>query len=90
MSWDLGWADFDFCVPPSCRAAQPLLPNSHQPKQNQANSGKLQIQVNKTQSQLTWDTLCIICYSPAVVVDTKVELSIALALAGLVSLPALA
>ena len=51
-SCDLGWVDFDFCVPPSCPAAQPLLPNSHQPKQSQADSGTL-----KTQSQLPWDTL---------------------------------
>ena len=51
---DLGWVDFDFCVPPSCPAAQPLLPNSHQPKQSQADSETLEIQVNKTQSKLTW------------------------------------
>ena len=47
--------DFDICIPPSCPAAQPLLPNSHQPKQRQADSGTLKIQVNKTQSQLTLD-----------------------------------
>ena len=41
----------------SCPAAQPLLPNSHQPKQSRADSGTLKIQVNRTQSQLTWDTL---------------------------------
>ena len=54
---DLGWVDFDFCVPPSRQAAQPLLPNSHQPKQIWAGSGTLEIQVNKTQSTSTWDAL---------------------------------
>ena len=44
---DLGWVDFDFCVPPSCPAAQPLLPRSHHPKQSRADSGTLEIQVNK-------------------------------------------
>ena len=34
MLVDLGWVDFDLGVPPSCPTAQPLLPNSHQPKQN--------------------------------------------------------
>ena len=43
---DLGWVDFDLGVPPSCPSAQPLLPNSHQPKQNWADSGTLKIQVN--------------------------------------------
>ena len=37
----LGWVDFDSCVPPSCPAAQPLLLNSHQPKQSQADTGTL-------------------------------------------------
>ena len=36
---DLGWVDFDLGVPPSCPAGQPLLPNSHQPRQNVADSG---------------------------------------------------
>ena len=36
-------------VPPSCPVAQPLLPNSHQPKQNWADSGTVKIQVNPTQ-----------------------------------------
>ena len=53
----LGGVDFDLGVPSSCPAAQPLLPNSHQPKQSRADSGTLEIQVNKTQSPLTWDTL---------------------------------
>ena len=39
----LGWVDFDLGVPPSCPAAQPLLPNSHQPRQNWADSGTLKI-----------------------------------------------
>ena len=54
---DLGWVDFDLGVPPSCPAAQPLLPNSHQPRQSRADSGTLEIRVNKIQSPLTWDTL---------------------------------
>ena len=36
--------DFEFCVPPSCPAAQLLLPNSHQPKQSWAENGTLEIQ----------------------------------------------
>ena len=34
----LGWVDFDLGVPPSCQAAQPLLPNSLQPTQNLADN----------------------------------------------------
>ena len=52
---DLGWVDLALGVPLSAQLAQPLLPNSHQP--SRADSGTLEIQVNKTQSQLTWDTL---------------------------------
>ena len=33
---DQGWVDFDLGVPPSCPAAQLLLPNSHEPKRNWA------------------------------------------------------
>ena len=33
---DLGWVDFDLGVPPSCPAAQPLLPSFLQSKQNWA------------------------------------------------------
>ena len=55
----LGWVDFDLGVPPSCPAAQPLLPNSHQPNQNRADGGTLKIQVDPTQSTSRWDTLCI-------------------------------
>ena len=60
---DLGLVDLDFCAPPPCPAAQPLLPNSHQPKQSRADSGTLKIQVNKTQSISTWDALYIHCCS---------------------------
>ena len=48
---DLGWIDFHLEVPPccTCLAAQLLLPNSHQPKQNWADSERTKIQVNPTQ-----------------------------------------
>ena len=46
---DLGWVDFDLDVPPFCLAAQPILPNSHLPKQNWAENGTLKIKVNLTQ-----------------------------------------
>ena len=46
---DLGWVDFHLGVPPSCQAAQPLLPNSDQPRQNWADSGTPKIRVNPTQ-----------------------------------------
>ena len=36
-------------VPPSCPSAQPLLPTSHQPRQNQAEGGTAKIIVNPTQ-----------------------------------------
>ena len=60
---DLGWVDLDFCVLPSCPAAQPLLPNSHQPKQSWADGGTLKIQVNKTQSTSTcpWTSCTWMC-----------------------------
>ena len=54
---EMGSVDFDLGVRPSCLAAQPLLPNSHQPKQNQADCGTIKIQVNPTQSKSRWDTL---------------------------------
>ena len=57
MLVDLGWVDFDFSVPLSCPVAQPLLPNSHQPRQNWADGGTLEIHVSKTQSTSTWDAL---------------------------------
>ena len=60
---DLGWADFDFCVPPFCPAAQPPLPNYHQAEQSRADGGTLEIQVNKTQSTSTWDALYIRIYT---------------------------
>ena len=40
MIWD---------VPPSCPGAQPVLPISHQPRQNQAERGTAKIKVNPTQ-----------------------------------------
>ena len=39
MIWD---------VPPACPAAQPVLPISHQPRHNWADSGTLKIKVNPT------------------------------------------
>ena len=45
-----GWVDFDLGVPPACPAAQPLLPNSNQPRQNWADSGTPKIKVNPTRS----------------------------------------
>ena len=36
-------------VSPSCPLAQPVLPISHQPKQNQADGGTDQIKINLTQ-----------------------------------------
>ena len=36
-------------VPLSCPAAQPLLPTSHQPKQNQVEGGTAKIKVNPSQ-----------------------------------------
>ena len=45
----LGWVDFDLDGPPSWPAAQPLLPNFHQPKQNWADGGTTKIEVIPTQ-----------------------------------------
>ena len=47
----------DLQVGLTCPAAQPLLPNSHQPRQNWADSGTLEIQVNPTQFTTRWVTL---------------------------------
>ena len=41
----------------SCPSTQPLLPNSHQSKQNWADSETLQFKINLTQSTSRWDTL---------------------------------
>ena len=38
-----------YVVPLSCPAVQPLLPTSHQPKQNQAEGGTAKVKVNPTQ-----------------------------------------
>ena len=45
----LGWVDFELDIPPSCPVVQPVLPNSHQPQQNEADGGTLKFQVNPTQ-----------------------------------------
>ena len=55
---DLGWVDFYLGVPPSWPAAQPLLPNSHQPNQhNQQTAEHSKSKANPTQSTSRWDTL---------------------------------
>ena len=41
----LGWVDFDLDVPLILPAAQPVLPLSHQPKQDQADGGIAKIKV---------------------------------------------
>ena len=56
---DLGWVRLTLIsvfhtILPSCTAAPAKF---RQHKQSQANSGTLEIQVNKTQSTSTWDTL---------------------------------
>ena len=43
------WGDFDFYVPSSCPAPQPILPNFQLPKQNEAVNGTPKINVNPTQ-----------------------------------------
>ena len=45
----LGLVDFDFYIPSSCPAPQPILPNFQLPKQNEAGSGTPKINVNPTQ-----------------------------------------
>ena len=60
---DLGWVDFDLGVPLTCPATQPLLPNSHHPKPNRADSGRPKIKFNPTQSTSKWDTyICCLLY----------------------------
>ena len=54
---DLGWVDFDSDVPSSCPAAQPVLPNPHWPKQNQADIGTSKYKSTKTWSTTTSVTL---------------------------------
>jgi len=46
---NLGWVDLDLGCYTLCPTAQPLLPNSHQPKQNRAEGGKAKIKINLTQ-----------------------------------------
>ena len=43
---DLGLIDFDLDDPSFCPNAQPVLPNSHLPKQNWAGSGMTKFKVN--------------------------------------------
>ena len=50
MLMHLGWVDSHLEVPPCCLAAQPLMPNYHQPKQNSADCGTNKIKVNLTQA----------------------------------------
>ena len=45
----MGWLTLIWDVPPSCPAAQPVLPISHQPWQNQAEGGTAKIKVNPTE-----------------------------------------
>ena len=66
---DLGWVDFDLGVPPSCLAAQSLLPNFQQPKQNWADSRMLKIQVYPTQSTSRWGILY--CLLSNMLLDTS-------------------
>ena len=43
------WVDFDSGIALSCPVAQPVLPASHQPRQNQADGGTVKIKVNPTE-----------------------------------------
>ena len=52
---DLGLVEFDLSVPPSCTAAQPLLPSSHWPRHNWADNGTFKLQFNPTQSMTRWE-----------------------------------
>ena len=47
----LSWVDFDSMFHSSCPTDLPILPISHQPKQNQADSGTAKIKVNPTQAR---------------------------------------
>ena len=51
LIWSDSWVGLTLIldVPSSCPLAQPVLPISYQPKQNQAEGGKAQIKVNPTQ-----------------------------------------
>ena len=48
MVVNLGWADMDLDVPPSCLVTQPSLPNYHLPGQSWADSGTIRILDNPT------------------------------------------
>ena len=54
---NFGLVDFIFDVLPSLPAAQPILPNSHQPRQIWTESNPFEIQINSTKSTSRWDTL---------------------------------
>ena len=58
----VGWLTLICNVPPFGPAAQPLLPISHQPKQNQAEGGTNKIEVNPTQlsDQMDHPVVCLI------------------------------
>ena len=52
--WPISWQTWTgltliWDVPPSCPAAQPVLPISHQPRQSKAEGGTAKIKVNPTQ-----------------------------------------
>ena len=59
MVIDLGWVDFDLRVPPSGQAAQPHLPNSHQPGKGLEDGGILKIQSSQPRSTTNRDALYI-------------------------------
>ena len=46
---DLGWDELILIAPPPCPVAMPILPDSHLPQQNLAESGKAKNEVNPTQ-----------------------------------------
>ena len=53
-TWPISWRSLVgltliWDVPPPCPPAQPVLPISHQPRQNQAEGGTAKIKVNPTQ-----------------------------------------
>ena len=48
---NLGWADINFHIPPSCLVTKPFQPNSYQPSHIWANRGTFKIKANPTQVQ---------------------------------------
>ena len=77
-TWPISWRTLVVLtliwdVPPPCPPAQPVLPISHQPRQNQAEGGTSKIKVNPTQVRQemghpvrlefgTWTGLFGLCY----------------------------